>query len=161
MKKMTLLSSYLTSTNLFMSSQLSCWVEDVSLRIGAKYEGNQILLHTNRYRAVILVESYDYASNAIEKFNAHVAVWLAENDNRSDLDEPRPNIAIDMIDDSVADLELTLMFEEDVYISANDSGDIQYNNRSWVLEEIDHDVAEEATVEASVWSTEADSETSE
>lgn len=150
MKKMTLLSSYLTSVNLFTASQLSSWVEDVSLRIGAKHEGNQILLHTNRYRAVILVENYDYGVNDIEKFNAHVAVWLAENDNRSDLDEPAPSIAIDLLDDSVADLELTLMFEEDVYISPSDSGDIQYNNRSWTLEEADHDVAEEANVTATV-----------
>lgn len=150
MEKMAQLDSYLSSVNLFAASQVSSWVEDVSLRIGAKYEGNQILLYTNRYRAVILVENYNYALNTIEKFNAHVAVWLAANDNRVDLDEPAPSVAIDIVDDSLADLELTLMFEEDVYISQNDSGDIQYNNLNWSLEEAALDVAETADVTVSV-----------
>lgn len=150
MEKMTQLANYLASQNLFSSQQLSSWVEEVNLKVGAKYQGERVLLHRSHYRAVILVENYNYASNAIDLFNAHVAIWLAEKDDRSDLNNPNPSLAIDVLSSRYADLELTLEFEEEVYISRATRGGLTYNGQSWGLEKADYDVAEAATVVASV-----------
>lgn len=150
MEKMTQLANYLASQNMFSSRQLSRWVEEVNLKVGAKDEGERVLLHRSQYRAVLLVENYNYASNAIDLFNAHVAIWLAENDERSDLNNPHPSLAIDVLSSRYADLELTLEFEEEVYISRTNRGGLTYNGQSWRLEKADYDVAESATVSASM-----------
>ncbi|BFM50553.1 phage tail protein [Marinomonas sp. THO17] len=150
MEKMTQLANYLASQDLFSSDQLSNWMEEVTLKIGAKDEGDRVLLYRMQYRAVLLIESYDYNANSLETFHAYVAIWLAENDTRSDLSSPHPNVAIDLLSDREADLELTLSFEEDIYISRSDQGSLTYQNENWSLQKSDYDVAESATVEASV-----------
>lgn len=151
MQKVTQLHTYLASAGLFSADQLSSWVEEVNVKVGGKDEGDRILLFRQTYRAVFLVESYQYSLNDIEKLNAHVAIWLAENDDRTDLDDASLTLAIDVLDDDLADVELTLMFDEDVYISPNDDGDIPYQEKIWSLEEAEYTVAESATVETALY----------
>ncbi|RBO85917.1 phage tail protein [Marinomonas aquiplantarum] len=150
MEKMTQLANYLASQNLFSSRQLSSWVEEVNLKVGAKDEGERVLLHRSHYRAVLLVENYNYSANSIDTFTAHVAIWLAENDERTDLNNPHPSIAVDVLSSRYADLELSLEFEEAVYISRATRGGLTYNGQSWRLEKADHLEAESASVDVNL-----------
>ncbi len=53
-----------------------------------------------------------------------------------------PEINVDVWDKHTADVEITLMFEEDVYIAEDENGGIEYAGRRWKLEKPEHDIAE-------------------
>ena len=139
MKKLGLLRTFL---ELQKYKKFDAWVENIELKTRGSNEGNKVLLHTMEYRAVFSIEGYAYQKYPIELFNARLLTWLADNDDRQDLEDSSPNITIDLLDNETADIELTLQFEEDVYITEIEGGPIEYAGRTWALEEPEHDVAE-------------------
>ncbi len=143
MKKMGLLRAFLALQHY---QKFETWVENIRLQTRGSYEGNRVLLHTMEYRAVFSIEGYTYRKYPIELFNARLLTWLADNDDREELSDSSPNITIDLINDDIADIELTLQFEEDVYITESEGGPIEYCGRTWALEEPEHDVAESSEV---------------
>lgn len=142
MKKMAALRAFLESTNSFHKNQFDAWVENIEQTSRGKFEGNKVLLYTSEYRAVYSIERYAFCKYPIELFHARLITWLADNDDRSDMDEKEPQIAVDLLDDETADIEITLMFEEDVYIAPSEAGPIEYAGQRWALDDPDYDVAQ-------------------
>lgn len=143
MKKLVSLRSYLEPLYPY---KFDSWVEDMTLKGRGSVEGNKVLLHTLEYRAVISMESFAYQEASIELFSARLLTWLADNDDRSELNDKDPDISCTLLDDEVAEIEVTLQFEEDVYISESEGGAIEYADRTWDLVEPEHDVAESCDV---------------
>lgn len=146
MKKMMALRSALVATGCFNADSLVTWVEDMQLKVRGKQQGDAILLHTLVYQAVFSIERYPYKQHPIEHFNAILVTWLSENDDRSELDNSDPDIDVNVLDDSTADLELTLTFEEDVYIIPDDDGTIEFKDRMWALKDPAYWIAESGDV---------------
>lgn len=142
MKKMAALRAFLESTNSFHKNQFDAWVENIEQTSRGKFEGNKVLLYTSEYRAVYSIERYAFCKYPIELFHARLITWLADNDDRSEMDEKEPQIAVDLLDDETADIEITLMFAEDVYIAPSETGPIEYAGQRWALDDPDYDVAE-------------------
>ncbi|MEO9655911.1 phage tail protein [Marinomonas sp.] len=142
MKKMAALRTHLETTSCFKFEQFDAWVEALEQTTRGKNEGNRVLLYTMEYRAVFSIERFAYQKFPIEILHAKLITWLADNDERSDMEDKEPKVVFDIFDDHTADVEITLMFEEDVYISPSEQGNIEYAGGSWALEDADHDVAE-------------------
>lgn len=122
------------------------WPENIELKVSGKYDGDKVLLHTMKYRAVFSIEGYNYTAYSIEQLSAQIVAWLGTNDDREELDDPMPGIDADILDDLTADIEITVEFEEDVYITPHEEGEIEYGGRRWRLENREHDIAETASV---------------
>ena len=139
MKKLASLRAYLEPLYPY---KFDSFVEDMELKTRGSYEGRRLLLHTMEYRAVLSFEEYPFTKSPIELFNARLLTWLADNDDRGDLDDKTPNVMVEILDDETADIEVSLQFEEDVYITEKEGGPIEYAGCAWVLEEPEHDLAE-------------------
>jgi hypothetical protein len=148
MKKMIELRQHLAQSGCFHADGLETWVEDMQLKPRGKVVGESVLLHVLRYRAVFAIASYPYKQHPVEQFNATLMTWLAEHDDRSDLDNADPDISVDVWDDHTASLELTLMFNEEVYITPDDNGSIEFKGTRWSLLESQISVAEACDIEA-------------
>lgn len=144
MKKYVALTSFLKSLKL--PGKQGQWIENIELQVKGTYDGTKVLLHTMQYRAVFSIEDYAYRRHSIELLEAQLVTWLGDNDDRSELDDPMPNIDVDVLDDDTADVEITLQFEEDVYIVEAEDGPIVFKGKRWQLENPEHDIAESGNV---------------
>lgn len=143
MKKMIALRSYLESLSFcHRIEKLDVWAEDIDQITRGKDEGNRVLLYTMKYRAVFSIEGFVYSKDPIELLHTRLITWLADNDERSDMDDAELNISPDLLDRHTANLEITMDFEEDVYIAEKEGGPIKYAGRNWELAEPEHDIAE-------------------
>ncbi|WP_394178480.1 phage tail protein [Marinomonas posidonica] len=142
MKKMAALRAFLESTHCFRNEQFDAWVEELEQTTRGRFDGNSVLLYTMEYRAVFSIERFAYTKYPIEVLHTRLITWLADNDDRNAMKEPEPKVVFDVLDNSTADVEITLMFEEDVYISPSEQGNIEYNGQKWALVHSAHDVAE-------------------
>lgn len=148
MKKFTDLTTYLNGTGMIQKNKMDQWVENIAIKLKGRYDGTRVLLHTMEYRAVFSIERFEYQKHSIELFGALLVTWLSENDDRGELADPDPNVIVDVLDDDTADVEITLQFEEDVYITESENGVIQFAGKRWSLEEGAHNIAERASVVA-------------
>jgi len=139
MKKLVSLRSYLEPLYPY---KFDSWVEDMTLKGRGALEGNKVLLYTVKYRAVISMEEFAYQKTSIGLFNARLITWLADNDDRSELDDKDPDVGCTILDEQTADIEVTLQFEEDVYICESEGGPIEFADKKWAFVDIEHDFAE-------------------
>lgn len=144
MKKFTALTSFIRQ--LPHGGKQDQWPENIELKVSGKHDGTKVLLHTMKYRAVFSIEGYTYTTYHIEQLSAQIVAWLGTNDDREALDDPMPNIDVDLLDDETAIIEITVEFEEDVYITPHEEGEIEYGGQRWRLENREHDIAESASV---------------
>ncbi len=142
MKKLAALRTFLESTDYFHKNKFEAWAEGIEQVLRGGMEGNRVLLCTMTYRAVYSIEDYAFCKYPFEILHARLITWLADNDDRSDMKDREPRITCDLMDDEVADIEISLNFEEDVYITEDENGDIEYFGKMWRLDAPDHDVAE-------------------
>ncbi|PJE55641.1 phage tail protein [Marinomonas sp. BSi20584] len=142
MKKLAALRAFLVGTGCFNSEKFEAWPEELEQVSRGKLEGNRVLLYTMKYRAAYSIEEYAYCKYPFEILHTKLITWLADNDERSDMEGREPKIDVDLLDDETANIEITLDFEEDVYITEDESGDIEYFGKMWRLDAPDHDVAE-------------------
>ncbi len=142
MKKLAALRTFLESTDYFHKNKFEAWAEEIEQVLRGKMEGNRVLLFTMTYRAVYSIEDYAFCKYPFEILHARLITWLADNDDRSEMKDREPRITCDVMDDEIADIEISLSFEEDVYITEDENGDIDYFGKKWRLDAPAHDVAE-------------------
>lgn len=142
MKQLTALRKHLVESGLFNQEDLDTWTEDIGIKGRGKVDGERVLLHEISYRAVFVIETYAYKKHPIELLLTTVITWLMENDDRSELDDSDPSVSPDVLDDDTASLELTINFEEDVYIVPDENGPILFKGKNWSLGDGEIDVAE-------------------
>jgi hypothetical protein len=143
MKKMIALRSYLEGLSFFHRvEKLDVWAEDLEQITRGGYDGNNVLLYTMKYRAVFSIEGFVFSKDPIELLHTRLITWLADNDKRSDMEDAELNISPEVLDKHTANIEITIMFEEDVYIVENEDGPIEYAGRKWELADPEHDIAE-------------------
>ncbi|WP_067095583.1 phage tail protein [Marinomonas atlantica] len=146
MKKFGQLTEFLRDSGMIQTNKMDQWVENIQLRGSGKYDGTNVLLYTQQYRAVFSIEHYAYKRYPVEQLFAQLVTWLSENDDRSELDDPDLNIDVDVLDNDTADIEITVQFEEDVYITETEGGNITMKGKAWGLADPAYDIAESAQV---------------
>ncbi|MFC6633540.1 phage tail protein [Microbulbifer taiwanensis] len=131
LEKLAGIRAHLESANLVASEQFASWMENGTLETASKNLGNGIRVCRQAYDAVIQIERYG-ADPAL--LFALVTTWLMEHDKeRLDLQLPEPNIDVDVIDDQLADVEITIRFSESVDLVEEDSGPISYLGKRWAV----------------------------
>ncbi len=142
MKKLQALTSYLLSRNLVMPEQLDSWANQISLEMIWKPDLKGMHFANMRYSAVVVFERF---ADDPGRLMALVGSWLESHDRDRD-GLPMLSFAIDMLDNDLADVEITVEFVEPQYLAEDPDGEIVAFGQTWSFIPFDLWVAEEGEV---------------
>jgi hypothetical protein len=150
MQKIEALKNYLAEKTDIAADAITAQLKSMVLKPQGSDEGNQVLIYSLSYQAVLSLIGFPYQIAEIARFNVHLMTWLADQDDRDNLEHAFPNITLELQDAHTANLELNLAFEEEVYITPSVEGEIEYGGQMWVLGTAEMDLALTAEVSASL-----------
>ena len=143
MTKLKALTAYLIERQLVLQEQLDSWTDQVNLELIWKPDVAGLHMGDMRYRAVIIMERF---ADHPGRLMALVGSWLASNDPDRAEDLAAPAFAIEMLDQDLADVEITLEFVEPQYLAEDPAGEIEAFDTTWSFIPFDLWVAEQGEV---------------
>lgn len=136
MKKLSDITQFLIQLNLVAVEQIESWAEDARLIYNGSIRSNAdngVALFRQEYTAQIIIERYDHKQHPAELLFAHIVAWLSTFDP-TPFDESRvPEFDIDILDNDLADISISIDFDETVEIVPDAAGDIEFNGQRWRL----------------------------
>ena len=142
MKKLQALTSYLIERRLVMPEQLDSWANQISLELIWKPDVKGLRFADMRYSAAIVLERF---ADEPGRLMALLGSWLESHDRDRD-GLPALTFAIDMLDNDLADVEITVEFVEPQYLAEDPDGEIEAFGQTWSFIPFDLWVAEEGEV---------------
>ena len=144
MIKLQALTKYLIACRLVPSEQLDSWADQVNLDLIWKPDVDGMRMGDMRYSATIGLERFD---DHPSRLMALVGSWLEANDPNRDRDElPAPKFDISMLDNDLADVDITLEFNEPLYLAEDPAGEIEAHGKTWAFVPFDLWIAEHGEV---------------
>ena len=144
MIKLKALTKYLIACRLVPSEQLDSWADQVNLDLIWKPDVDGMRMGDMRYSATIVLERFD---DHPSRLMALVGSWLEANDPSRDRDElPAPKFDISMLDNDLADVDITLEFNEPQYLAEDPAGEIEAFGKTWAFVPFDLWIAEHGEV---------------
>ena len=144
MNKLVALTKHLIERNLVAPELLDSWAEQVILEMIWKPDVDGMHMANMRYRAVIVLERF---ADHPGRLMALLGSWLENHDqDRHRHELPAPVFAIDMLDNDLADVEVTLEFVEPQYLAEDLDGEIEAFGQTWSFIPFDLWIAEEGEV---------------
>ena len=144
MIKLQALTKYLIACRLVPSEQLDSWTDQVTVDLIWKPDLDGLHMSDMRYTATIALERFaDHPGRLL----ALVGSWLENNDQGRDRDElPAPKFDISMLDNDLADVDITLEFNEPQYLAEDPAGEIEAFGKTWAFVPFDLWIAEHGEV---------------
>ena len=142
MKKLQALTRYLIERRLVMPEQLDSWANQISLELIWKPDVKGLHFADMRYSAAIVLERF---ADEPGRLMALLGSWLESHDRDRD-GLPALTFAIDMLDNDLADVEITVEFVEPQYLAEDPDGEIVAFGQTWSFIPFDLWVAEEGEV---------------
>ena len=125
MLKLQQITDFLVQLNLVAAEQIDSWVENPQMIPSGEDSGaGGVLLYRQTYDAVISIERFPHQHHPVELLFAHISVWLMNNDSERD-EIATPQTEVDVLDDSTADIEISISFEEELYGIEDPAGTIE------------------------------------
>ena len=144
MIKLKALTTYLIERRLVLPEQLDSWADQVNLELIWKPDVDGMRMGDMRYSATIALERFDDHPG---RLMALVGSWLETNDPSRDRDElPAPKFDITMLDNDLADVDITLEFNEPQYLAEDPAGEIKAFDKTWAFVPFDLWIAEHGEV---------------
>lgn len=144
MIKLKALTTYLIERRLVLPEQLDSWADQVNLELIWKPDVDGMRMGDMRYSATIELERFDDHPG---RLMALVGSWLETNDPSRDRDElPAPKFDITMLDNDLADVDITLEFNEPQYMAEDPAGEIEAFGKTWAFVPFDLWIAEHGEV---------------
>lgn len=142
MNKLKALTTYLIERNLVMPEQLDSWANQVSPEMIWKQDVKGLHFANMRYSATFVLERFGGEPG---RLMALVGSWLENHD--SDRDGLSALVYdIEMLDNDLADVEITVEFVEPQYLAEDPAGEIEAFGKIWSFIPFDLWVAEEGEV---------------
>ena len=144
MIKLQALTKYLIACRLVPYEQLDSWTDQVTVDLIWKPDLDGLHMSDMRYTATIALERFaDHPGRLL----ALVGSWLENNDPSRDRDElPAPKFDISMLDNDLADVDITLEFNEPQYLAEDPAGEIEAFGKTWAFVPFDLWIAEHGEV---------------
>lgn len=142
MNKLKALTTYLIERNLVMPEQLDSWANQVTLDLIWKPDVKGLHFADMHYSATIVLERF---ADDPGRLMALLGSWL-ENHDRDRDGLPSMTFAIDMLDNDLADVEITVEFVEPQYLAEDPDGEIEAFDQTWAFVPFDLWIAEEGEV---------------
>ena len=142
MIKLRALTTYLIERQLVLPEQLDSWTDQLNLELIWKPDVGGLHMGDMRYSATIALERF---ADHPGRLMALLGSWLVGNDK--DRDElPAPKFDITMLDNDLADVDITLEFNEPQYLAEDPAGEIEAFGKSWAFVPFDLWIAEHGEV---------------
>ncbi|KMN09064.1 phage tail protein [Pseudomonas helleri] len=147
MIKLIALTKFLKECQLVLPEQLDSWTDQVTLDLIWKPDVDGLHMGDMRYSATIIFERF---ADHPGRLMALVGSWLENNDSDRDrrYDLPAPKFDVSMLDNDLADVEITLEFVEPQYLAEDPNGEIEAFEKTWAFVPFDLWVAEHGEVAA-------------
>ena len=146
MIKLIALTKFLKERQLVLPEQLDSWTDQVTLDLFWKPDVDGLHMGDMRYSATIAFERF---ADHPARLMALVGSWLEGNDtDRDRYDLPAPKFDVSMVDNDLADVEITLEFIEPQYLAEDPNGEIEAFEKTWAFVPFDLWVAEHGEVAA-------------
>jgi hypothetical protein len=140
--KLRALTTYLIERRLVEAEQLDSWTDQVNLELIWKPDVGGMRMGDMRYSATIALERF---ADHPGRLMALVGSWLESNDqDREDL--PTAKFDITMLDNDLADVDITLEFIESQYLAEDPTGEIEAFGKTWSFVPFDIWIAEHGEV---------------
>jgi hypothetical protein len=140
--KLRALTTYLIERRLVEPEQLDSWTDQVNLELIWKPDVGGMRMGDMRYSATVALERF--ADNP-GRLMALVGSWLESNDQDRD-DLPATKFDITMLENDLADVDITLEFIEPQYLAEDPTGEILAFGKTWSFVPFDLWVAEHGEV---------------
>ncbi|MFI8645963.1 phage tail protein [Pseudomonas iridis] len=142
MIKLRALTTYLIERRLVLAEQLDSWTNQVNLELIWKPDVGGMRMGDMRYIATIALERF---ADHPGRLMALVGSWLETNDlDRDEL--PGAKFEITMLDNDLADVDITLEFVEPQYLAEDPAGEIEAFGKLWSFVPFDLWVAQHGEV---------------
>ena len=142
MIKLRALTTYLIERRLVAPEQLDSWTDQVNLELIWKPDLDGLHMGDMRYSATIALERF---ADHPGRLMALVGSWLEGNDQDRD-DLPAAKFDITMLDNDLADVDITLEFNEPQYLAEDPAGEIEAFDKTWAFVPFDLWIAEHGEV---------------
>lgn len=144
MIKLKALTAYLLERQLVAAEQLDSWTDQVQLELIWKPHTQGMHMGDMKYGATISIERF---ADLPARLFALVGSWLESHDQDRD---GLPNAMFDvvMLDNDLADVDITLQFTEAQYLAEDPAGEIQAFGKTWSFVPFDLWTAETGEVAA-------------
>jgi hypothetical protein len=140
--KLRALTTYLIERRLVEPEQLDSWTDQVNLELIWKPDLDGLRMGDMRYSATIALERF---ADHPGRLMALVGSWLEGNDQDRD-DLPAAKFDITMLDNDLADVDITLEFNEPQYLAEDPAGEIEAFDKTWAFVPFDLWIAEHGEV---------------
>jgi hypothetical protein len=140
--KLRALTTYLIERRLVEPEQLDSWTDQVNLELIWKPDLDGLRMGDMRYSATIALERF---ADHPGRLMALVGSWLEGNDQDRD-DLPAAKFDITMLDNDLADVDITLEFNEPQYLAEDPAGEIEAFGKTWAFVPFDLWIAEHGEV---------------
>lgn len=140
------LTDYFLSLGLVAAEQLDSYIDDGELKlVTRKLDNNNLKLAQFDYQAAF---EFTAVAKGPDLLLAHLAMWLQEHDSdRNNHGLADPQIGVDINEQGVAEVEISLHFIEDIELVADDAGELLYKGKKYRLDYTALDVADTAAVD--------------
>lgn len=142
MIKLQAMTAYLIERRLVEPEQLDSWTDQVKLDLIWKPDVGGMRMGDMRYIATIALERF---ADHPARLMALVGSWLETHDQERD-DLPGARFEITMLDNDLADVDITLEFIEPQYLAEDPAGEIEAFGQTWSFIPFDLWVAEQGEV---------------
>lgn len=136
MKQLQAITAFLVNLNLVAAENIDAWVENPQiLPAGTDKGAKSIVLFRQKYDAMIVIERFPHKVHPAELLFGQVCAWLMENDGeRGDGSEATITTEVEILDDSTADVIITIDFIEDVTAYEDATGPIALAGKHYRLD---------------------------
>lgn len=142
MIKLQAMTAYLIERRLVEPEQLDSWTDQVKLDLIWKPDVGGMRMGDMRYLATIALERF---ADHPGRLMALVGSWLETHDLERD-DLPGASFEITMLDNDLADVDITLEFIEPQYLAEDPAGEIEAFGQTWSFIPFDLWIAEHGEV---------------
>ncbi len=127
MIKLQALTAYLIERQLVAPEQLDSWTDQVQLDLIWKPDVDGMHMGDMNYGATIAIERF---ADSPSRLMALLGSWLEDHDqDRDGLAAPAFDITI--LDNDLADIDITLQFSEAQYLTEDPDGEIRAQGKTW------------------------------
>ncbi|MGB3222533.1 MAG: phage tail protein [Desulforhopalus sp.] len=142
MEKLKLLAGHLESLPGITRDQMEAFADLGKLVPTGKDLGQGLEVGRFKYDAVVSIERCP--ARIASLLLSSLLIWLAENDPDRDLSElTDPDIDITLEDEQTVFVQITVEFDEPLFIVADPDGPISYDGQKWRVDMVPVDVAED------------------
>ena len=138
--KLKALHAHVVAQNFVDENLVQSWAEDATATPHARERGTGLHVCRFRYTAVVTLDAF---SGSPDLLLAVLTTWVMDNDpNRDSDDLEPPQVDLTIRDDTTTDVDISLVFIEDIAIVPDASGPITYRGQQWSLGEPNIFIAE-------------------